>query len=51
MHERIQMSLLIRKRAEGYLAFCFHSFLEVFEGAIMQKISCLDSKEWLIKDG
>ena len=31
MHEHIQVSLLVERKAKGNLACCFHSFLQIFE--------------------
>ena len=46
-HELIQESLLLGRRTKGNLALCFHSFLQVFEGGFLQKISYFDGKDRL----
>ena len=51
MHERILESLLLGRRTKGNLAWCFHSFLQVFERGFLQKISHFDGKKWSIKAG
>ena len=51
IHEHIQESLLLGRRTKGSLAWCFHSFLQVFERGFLQKVFDLDGKEWLIKAG
>ena len=45
MHEHIQESLLLGKRTKGNFARRFQSFLQVFEGGFLQKISYFDWKE------
>ena len=37
------------RRTKGNLAWCFHSFLYVFERGFLQKISNFDGQEWPIK--
>ena len=49
MHEHIEESLLLGRRIKGNLAWCFHSFLHIFERGFLQKISYFDGKEWPIK--
>ena len=44
-NERIQESLLLGRRTKGNLAWCFHSFLQVFERGFLQKISYFDGKK------
>ena len=51
IHENIQESLLLGRRTKGKLALCFHSFLQVFERVLLQKISYFDGKESPIKAG
>ena len=51
MHEHIQESLSLERSTKGNLAWCFHSFLQVFERGFLQKISYFDGKEWPIKAG
>ena len=48
MHEHSQESVLLGWGTNGNLAWCFHSFLQVFERGSLQKISYFDGKEWLI---
>ena len=45
IHERIQGSLLLRRRTKVNFACCFGLFLQVFERANLQKISHFDGKE------
>ena len=45
IHEHIQVSLLPGRTTKENLAWCFHSFLKVFERAFLQKISYFDGKE------
>ena len=45
IHEHIQESLLLGRRAQQNLAWCFHSFLQVSENGFLQKISYFDGKE------
>ena len=45
MHEYIQKSLLLLRRTKGNLAWCFHSFLQVFEKGFLLEISYFDGKE------
>ena len=51
MHEHIQESSLLGRRAKGNFACCFRSFLQVFERGFLQKISYFDGNEWPIKAG
>ena len=37
IHEHIQESLLLGKRPKANLAWCFHSFLQVWKGALRRK--------------
>ena len=46
-HEHILESSLLRRRTKGNLAWCFHSFLQVLERGVVQKISYLDEKSLL----
>ena len=39
MHKHIQESFLLRRRTEGNLAWCFHSFLQVFERGFHKLLS------------
>ena len=48
-HEHTQESLLLGRKTKGNLAWCFHSFLQVFARGVLQKISYFDGKEWPIK--
>ena len=43
--------ILIAKKTKGNFAFCFHSFLQVFERVFLQKTSHINEKEWPIKVG
>ena len=45
IHKHIQESLLLDGGTKGYLAWCFHSFLQVFERGFLQKIFYFDGKE------
>ena len=49
MHEHIQVSLLLGRRLKRNLAWCFHSFLHIFERGFLQKISHFDGKEGPVK--
>ena len=45
IHEHIQESFLLGRRAKGNFACCFRSFLQVFEKGFVQRISFFDEKE------
>ena len=51
IHEHIQVSFVLRRRTKGNLAWCFHSFLQVFKRSFLEKISFFNGKEWQIKTG
>ena len=51
IHEHIQELLLLGRRTKGNLAWCFHSFLQVFQRGFLEKRSYFDEKEWAIKAG
>ena len=46
IHEHIQMSIFLGRRAKGNLACCFHSSLQVVEWDFQRKSSI-----WLVRNG
>ena len=51
IHEHIQESLLLGRRTKGILAWCFLSFLQVFEKGILQKSPISTGRNDRLKPG
>ena len=51
IHEHVQESLLLGRRTKGNLAWCFHSFLQVFERGFLQKSHISTGRNDQLKPG
>ena len=51
IHEHIQKSVLLGRRTKGHLVCCFHSSLQVFERAFLQKSHISTGSKSRLKPG